>query len=172
VFMHLLESEAKPLYVPVTRNNESTFCTRDQYLAPRVAFITWLVTFFLEKKYVNSSAAAQSAKNGTEVIPKLIQTIIVAWVRANLSVFISRELWDELLAVLSSLTCWEELVTEWASIMDSLTAVLARSVYGLDMANLPLDKLSEQKEKKQRGRGKEIKCENIEIGDRCHFEKL
>ncbi|MEQ2248075.1 Ral GTPase-activating protein subunit alpha-2, partial [Ilyodon furcidens] len=416
---------AKPLYVPVTRNNESTFCTRDQYLAPRVAFITWLVTFFLEKKYVNSSAAAQSAKNGTEVIPKLIQTvtagsssqekektsdgdtngppgdtekshsnsstlsdrrpsdsslcsieeehkhvydmvhsillstrdninfvnevfhqafllpsceasatrkvikvyrkwlllekpifmtepdptthedevddhserilstdanimnvktleshghrrssswgrtysfssainrgflteeenrdvkagmqptlqvfltnssnvfllepcqdvpkllenqvevcknvlsiyrhmimehcmttqtweqmlqvllkiteavmkrpqenqrkdsfaeslasllfrtIIVAWVRANLSVFISRELWDELLAVLSSLTCWEELVTEWASIMDSLTAVLARSVYGLDMANLPLDKLSEQKEKKQRGR--------------------
>lgn len=417
---------AKPLYVPVTRNNESTFCTRDQYLAPRVAFITWLVTFFLEKKYVNSAAAAQSAKNGTEVIPKLIQTvtagsssqekdktsdgdtnappgdtekshsnsstlsdrrpsdsslcsieeehkhvydmvhcillstrdnvnfvnevfhqafllpsceasatrkvikvyrkwilqerpifmtepdpttqeddvddsserilstdanimhvktfeshghkrssswgrtysfssainrgflteeenrdvkagmqptlqvfltnssnvfllepcqdvpkllenqvevcknvlsiyrhmimehsmttqtweqmlqvllkiteavmkrphenqrkdsfaeslasllfrtIIVAWVRANLSVFISRELWDELLAVLSSLTCWEELVVEWASIMESLTAVLARSVYGLDMANLPLDKLSEQKEKKQRGRG-------------------
>nr|XP_046269818.1 ral GTPase-activating protein subunit alpha-2 isoform X3 [Scatophagus argus] len=414
----------KPLYVPVTRNNESTFCTRDQYLAPRVAFITWLVTFFLEKKYVSSAAAVQSAKNGTEVIPKLIQTvtagsssqektsegdtngpagepekshsnsstlsdrrpsdsslcsieeehryvydmvhaillstrdnvnfvnevfhqafllpsceasatrkvikvyrkwilqekpnfmtepettsqtdevddsseqtlspeansmhaqalqshghrrtsswgrtysfssaisrgflteekntdtkagvqptlqvfltnssnvfllepcqdvpklldnqvevckgvlsiyrhmimehtmntqtweqmlqvllriteavmkrplenqrkdnfaeslasilfrtIIVAWVRANLCVFISRELWDELLAVLSSLTCWEELVTEWASIMDSLTAVLARSVYGLDMANLPLDKLSEQKEKKQRGRG-------------------
>ncbi|XP_053700335.1 ral GTPase-activating protein subunit alpha-2 isoform X3 [Synchiropus splendidus] len=416
----------KPLYVPVTRNNESTFCTRDQYLAPRVAFITWLVTFFLEKKYVSSSAAAQSAKNGTEVIPKLIQTvtaggssqekdktaegdlngpagepekshsnsstlsdrrasdsslcsieeehryvydmvqgillstrdnvnfvnevfhqafllpsceasttrkvikvyrkwilqekpnfmaepdkspqddevddnaerilsreanamlvqtlqshghkrssswgrtysfssaisrgflteeqntdikagiqptlqvfltnssnvfllepcqdvpklldnqvevckcvlsiyrhmimepsmntqtweqmlqvllriteavmkrpqenqrkdsfaenlasilfktIIVAWVRANLCVFISRELWDELLAVLSSLTYWEELVTEWASIMDSLTAVLARSVYGLDMSNLPLDKLSEQKEKKQRGRG-------------------
>uniref|UniRef100_A0A8D3C7Z3 Ral GTPase activating protein catalytic subunit alpha 2 n=1 Tax=Scophthalmus maximus TaxID=52904 RepID=A0A8D3C7Z3_SCOMX len=418
----------KPLYVPVTRNNESTFCTRDQYLAPRVAFITWLVTFFLEKKYVSSAAVAQSAKNGTEVIPKLIQTvtagsssqekkedkasdgdangaagepekshsnsstlsdrrpsdsslcsieeehryvydmvhaillstrdnvnfvnevfhqafllpsceasatrkvikvyrkwilqdkpgfmsepdktsrgdevdgrseqilnstetnsihvqmeshghrrtsswgrtysfssainrgflteeqnrdvkagiqptlqvfltnssnvfllepcqdvpkllenqvevckgvlsiyrhmimehtmdtqtweqmlqvllriteavmkrpqenqrkdsfaeslasilfrtIIVAWVRANLCVFISRELWDELLAVLSSLTCWEELVTEWASIMDSLTAVLARSVYGLDMGSLPLDKLSEQKEKKQRGRG-------------------
>ncbi|XP_068195740.1 ral GTPase-activating protein subunit alpha-2 isoform X2 [Antennarius striatus] len=418
----------KPLYVPVTRNNESTFCTRDQYLSPRVAFITWLVTFFLEKKYVSSAAAVQSTRNGNEVIPKLIQTvtagsssqekdkdkpsdgdvngppgesekshsnsstlsdrrpsdsslcsieeehrhvydmvqgillstrdnvnfvnevfhqafllpsceasatrkvikvyrkwilqekpgfmmepeaitetdevdesaerilttetnnilaqtlqsqghrrtsswgrtysfssaisrgflteeqnraikagiqptlqvfltnssnvfllepcqdvpklldnqvevckgvlsiyrhmimehtmstqtweqllqvllriteavmkrplenqrkdsfaeslasvlfrtIIVAWVRANLCVFISRELWDELLAVLSSLTCWEELVTEWASIMDSLTAVLARTVYGLDMANLPLDKLSEQKEKKQRGRG-------------------
>uniref|UniRef100_A0A8C7SQS6 Ral GTPase activating protein catalytic subunit alpha 2 n=1 Tax=Oncorhynchus mykiss TaxID=8022 RepID=A0A8C7SQS6_ONCMY len=344
----------KPLYVPVTRNNESTFCTRDQYLAPRVVFITWLVTFFLDKKYISTP----SAKNGTnEVIPKLIQvgplseephgptepekshsnsstlsdrrpsdsslcsideehrsvydmvhgillstrdninfvnevfhqafllpscetsatrkvikvyrkwilqekpgfmtepeksrqaenrdikagiqptlqvfltnsanvfllepcqdvpklldnqvevckgvlsiyrhmimehamntqtwygsqhliraidcvlctptslmqsfetklllTIIVAWVRANLCVFISRELWDELLSVLSSLTGWEELVTEWASIMDSLTAVLARSVYGLDMSNLPLDKLSEQKEKKQRGRGKE-----------------
>ncbi|XP_045063440.1 ral GTPase-activating protein subunit alpha-2-like isoform X2 [Coregonus clupeaformis] len=83
----------------------------------------------------------------------LFRTIIVAWVRANLCVFISRELWDELLSVLSSLTGWEELLTEWASIMDSLTTVLARSVYGLDMSNLPLDKLSEQKEKKQRGRG-------------------
>ncbi|XP_061897833.1 ral GTPase-activating protein subunit alpha-2 isoform X7 [Entelurus aequoreus] len=83
----------------------------------------------------------------------LFRTIVVAWVRANLCVYISRELWDELLTVLSSLTYWEELVTEWASIMDSLTAVLARSVYGLDMANLPLDKLSEQKEKKQRARG-------------------
>uniref|UniRef100_A0A671P7L6 Ral GTPase-activating protein subunit alpha-2-like n=1 Tax=Sinocyclocheilus anshuiensis TaxID=1608454 RepID=A0A671P7L6_9TELE len=81
------------------------------------------------------------------------QTIFVAWVRANLTVFISRELWDELLAVLSSLSHWEELVFEWASIMDSLTAVLARHVYGLDLHNLPLDKLSEQKEKKQRGRG-------------------
>lgn len=82
-----------------------------------------------------------------------LQTIIVAWVRANLSVFISRELWDELLRVLSSLSHWEELVSEWASIMDSLTVVLARCVYGLDLNNLPLDKLSEQKEKKQRGRG-------------------
>uniref|UniRef100_A0A8C1TYG2 Ral GTPase activating protein, alpha subunit 2 (catalytic) n=1 Tax=Cyprinus carpio TaxID=7962 RepID=A0A8C1TYG2_CYPCA len=83
----------------------------------------------------------------------LFKTIFVAWVRSNLTVFISRELWDELLAVLSSLSHWEELVFEWASIMDSLTAVLARHVYGLDLHNLPLDKLSEQKEKKQRGRG-------------------
>ncbi|GCB70089.1 hypothetical protein scyTo_0005605 [Scyliorhinus torazame] len=80
-------------------------------------------------------------------------TLIVAWIRANLSVYISRELWDELLSVLSSLTTWNELIIEWAKIMDSLTVVLARCVYSLDMNNLPLDKLSEQKEKKQRGRG-------------------
>nr|XP_033792148.1 ral GTPase-activating protein subunit alpha-2 isoform X2 [Geotrypetes seraphini] len=83
----------------------------------------------------------------------LFRTLIVAWIRANVSVYISRELWDELLSVLSSLTDWEELITEWAKIMDSLTAVLSRTVYGVDMANLPLDKLSEQKEKKQRGKG-------------------
>uniref|UniRef100_A0A672TTY8 Ral GTPase activating protein catalytic subunit alpha 2 n=1 Tax=Strigops habroptila TaxID=2489341 RepID=A0A672TTY8_STRHB len=83
----------------------------------------------------------------------LFRTLIVAWIRANLSVYISRELWDELLSVLSSLTDWEELIAEWANIMDSLTAVLARTVYGVEMTNLPLDKLSEQKEKKQRGKG-------------------
>lgn len=109
------------------------------------------------------SLYVQLGANSSCLFSSCIQTIIVAWVRANLCVFISRELWDELLAVLSSLTCWEELVTEWASIMDSLTAVLARSVYGLDMANLPLDKLSEQKEKKQRGRGERTKWEEIRV---------
>lgn len=84
---------------------------------------------------------------------RFLQTLIVAWIRANLCVFISRELWDDFLGVLSSLTEWEELISEWASIMDSLTAVLARTVYGVEMTNLPLEKLSEQKEKKQRGKG-------------------
>uniref|UniRef100_A0A673TQA4 Ral GTPase activating protein catalytic alpha subunit 2 n=1 Tax=Suricata suricatta TaxID=37032 RepID=A0A673TQA4_SURSU len=83
----------------------------------------------------------------------LFRTLMVAWIRANLCVYISRELWDDFLGVLSSLTDWEELITEWANIMDSLTAVLARTVYGVEMTNLPLDKLSEQKEKKQRGKG-------------------
>ncbi|XP_029077899.1 ral GTPase-activating protein subunit alpha-2 isoform X4 [Monodon monoceros] len=83
----------------------------------------------------------------------LFRTLIVAWIRANLCVYISRELWDDFLGVLSSLTDWEELIHEWASIMDSLTVVLARTVYGVEMTNLPLDKLSEQKEKKQRGKG-------------------
>lgn len=80
----------------------------------------------------------------------------MAWIRANLCVYISRELWDDFLGVLSSLTDWEELIHEWASIMDSLTVMLARTVYGVEMTNLPLDKLSEQKEKKQRGKG--ISC--------------
>ncbi|KAB0396547.1 hypothetical protein E2I00_009888, partial [Balaenoptera physalus] len=83
----------------------------------------------------------------------LFRTLLVAWIRANLCVYISRELWDDFLGVLSSLTDWEELIHEWASIMDSLTVVLARTVYGVEMTNLPLDKLSEQKEKKQRGKG-------------------
>uniref|UniRef100_A0A674AR08 Ral GTPase activating protein catalytic subunit alpha 1 n=1 Tax=Salmo trutta TaxID=8032 RepID=A0A674AR08_SALTR len=81
----------------------------------------------------------------------VFQTLIVAWIKGNLNVYISRELWDDLLAVLSSLTCWEELVTEWSLTMETLTKVLARNL--LDLNELPLDKLSEQKQKKHKGKG-------------------
>lgn len=37
--------------------------------------------------------------------------------------------------------------------METLTRVLSRHVYGLDLANLPLDRLSEQKSKRKRGGG-------------------
>lgn len=53
-----------------------------------------------------------------------LQTLIVAWIKGNLNVYISRELWDDLLSVLSSLTCWDELVTEWSLTMETLTKVL------------------------------------------------
>ncbi|KAJ8290298.1 hypothetical protein GJAV_G00011080 [Gymnothorax javanicus] len=83
----------------------------------------------------------------------IFQTLIVAWIKGNLNVYISRELWDDLLQVLSSLTCWEELVTEWSLTMETLTKVLARNLYSLDLNELPLDKLSEQKQKKHKGKG-------------------
>lgn len=56
--------------------------------------------------------------------PLSVQTLIVAWIKGNLNVYISRELWDDLLCVLSSLTCWDELVTEWSLTMETLTKVL------------------------------------------------
>jgi len=37
--------------------------------------------------------------------------------------------------------------------METLTRVLSRHVYSLDLTNLPLDRLSEQKSKKRRGLG-------------------
>lgn len=39
-------------------------------MAARVVFIKWLVTFFLEKKYLT---AVQNSKNGGEMLPKIIQ---------------------------------------------------------------------------------------------------
>uniref|UniRef100_A0AAR2J076 Rap-GAP domain-containing protein n=1 Tax=Pygocentrus nattereri TaxID=42514 RepID=A0AAR2J076_PYGNA len=86
-------------------------------------------------------------------VKKRVETLIVAWIKGNLNVYVSRELWDDLLAVLSSLTWWEELITEWSLTMETLTKVLARNLYSLDLGELPLDKLSEQKLKKHKGKG-------------------
>lgn len=75
----------------------------------------------------------------------LFQTLIVSWIKANLSVVISGDLWDQLLLTLSSLTHWDELVKEWAKTLDTLTRVLARHVYGLELNNLPLERVTERR---------------------------
>ena len=51
---------------------------------------------------------------GNRLAPALFQTLIVTWIRANLNVVITVELWDQFVQTLSSLTMWEELIREWA----------------------------------------------------------
>ncbi|KAK9497959.1 hypothetical protein O3M35_003854 [Rhynocoris fuscipes] len=87
---------------------------------------------------------------GGRLAPAIFQTLIVTWIKANLNVIISRDLWDQFFQVLSSLTQWEELIKEWAKTVETLTRVLGRHVYGVDLTDLPLDRLSEQKAKRQR----------------------
>ncbi|KAJ8941931.1 hypothetical protein NQ318_013264 [Aromia moschata] len=87
---------------------------------------------------------------GGKLAPAIFQTLIVTWIKANLNVMISRELWDRFLHVLTSLTSWEELLKEWAKTMETLTRVLARHVYDLDLTDLPLDRLNEHKSKRGR----------------------
>lgn len=98
---------------------------------------------------------------GGRLAQAIFQTLIVTWIKANLYVVVSAELWDQFLEVLSSLTLWEELIREWAKTMETLTRVLARQVYNLDLNDLPLDRLSERAQKKrlgkERGPGQELK---------------
>ncbi|XP_072030810.1 ral GTPase-activating protein subunit alpha-1-like [Amphiura filiformis] len=79
---------------------------------------------------------------GQQLAQNLFQTLIVTWIKANLEILVSSDLWDNFLRVLSSLTHWEELIREWSRTMETLTRVLAKRVYNLDLNNLPLDKLS------------------------------
>ncbi|CAH1392615.1 unnamed protein product [Nezara viridula] len=56
-------------------------------------------------------------------------------------------------------------VNRWVAFgktLETLTRVLARHVYGLELNDLPLDRLSEQKSKKQRGGIKPDKCETTQ----------
>ncbi|XP_012254870.2 probable Rho GTPase-activating protein CG5521 isoform X5 [Athalia rosae] len=100
-----------------------------------------------------TSRRKQQESIGGKLAPAIFQTLIVTWIKANLNVVISTQLWDQFLTVLTSLTQWEELIREWAKTLDTLTRVLARHVYNLDLNDLPLDRLSEQKSKKRRGIG-------------------
>ncbi|XP_034941098.1 probable Rho GTPase-activating protein CG5521 isoform X3 [Chelonus insularis] len=100
-----------------------------------------------------SSRRKNSDSIGGKLAPAIFQTLIVTWIKANLNVVIVTQLWDQFLEVLTSLTQWEELIREWAKTLDTLTRVLARHVYNLDLNDLPLDRLSEQKSKKRRGVG-------------------
>eukprot|EP00795_Rhopilema_esculentum_P002762 gene2762-982_t len=89
---------------------------------------------------------------GGQLSTYIFQTLFVTWIRASLQVNVPLELWNELLRVISSLTSWNEMISEWAGTIETLTRVLARTVYGVDLADLPLERLTEQKRKKQRGR--------------------
>ncbi|KAL4238881.1 Ral GTPase-activating protein subunit alpha-2 [Mactra antiquata] len=92
---------------------------------------------------------------GGQLALPIFQTLIVTWIWANLKVYVSVELWDQFLHVLSSLTSWPELIKEWAKTMNTITKTLARQVYNLDLTDLPLERLSEQKEKRRRGKSQD-----------------
>ncbi|XP_052756365.1 probable Rho GTPase-activating protein CG5521 isoform X2 [Galleria mellonella] len=71
---------------------------------------------------------------GGFLAPALFQTLIVTWIKANLNVAVKPELWQNFMELLTRLTHWEELITEWAKTMETLTRVLARHVYSLDLS--------------------------------------
>lgn len=60
----------KPVYITTTRDNENIYSTKIPYIAARVVFIKWILTFFLEKKYLTTP---QNTKNGVDVLPKIMQ---------------------------------------------------------------------------------------------------
>lgn len=71
---------------------------------------------------------------GGFLAPALFQTLIVTWIKANLNVAVKADLWQNFMELLSRLTHWEDLIKEWAKTMETLTRVLARHVYSLDLS--------------------------------------
>ncbi|XP_065085904.1 probable Rho GTPase-activating protein CG5521 isoform X2 [Ochlerotatus camptorhynchus] len=99
----------------------------------------------------NSQPNAKKNNLGGRLAQPIFQTLIVTWIRAHTNVVVNPGLWDKFLKVLSSLTHREELIVEWDKTMQTLTRVLARQVYNINLSDLPLDRLAEQKGKRKRG---------------------
>ncbi|CAD7084282.1 unnamed protein product [Hermetia illucens] len=93
---------------------------------------------------------SKSSNLGGRLGQAIFQTLIVTWIRAHTNVPVNVHLWEKFLGVLTSLTHREELIIEWDKTMQTLTRVLARYVYNLNLQDLPLDRLAESKGKRKR----------------------
>ena len=100
-----------------------------------------------------TSHLAKSPELGNRLAASIFQTLIVSWIKANLYVSVSPVIWDDLMDTLTALTEWPELITEWQKTMDTLTRLLGKQVYQLDMSDLPLSRLND-KPSRSRGRAK------------------
>lgn len=114
-----------------------------------------------------SQAPPNSKRNnlGGRLAQPVFQTLIVTWIRAHTNVPVNPALWSKFLNVLSSLTHREELIIEWNKTMQTLTRVMARQVYNLNLQDLPLDRLAEQKGKRRRGATSQQPSDNREISN-------
>lgn len=90
---------------------------------------------------------------GNRLAQPVFQTLIVTWIRAHTHVPVPNALWEKFLMVLSGLTHREELISEWHKTMLTLTRVMARHVYHINLQELPLDRLADPKSKRKRGLG-------------------
>lgn len=92
---------------------------------------------------------------GGQLSSYLLQTLFVTWIRASLQVHLANDLWDHLLLVCSTYTGWEELTKEWSGTMETLTRVMAKTVYRIDLHEPPLlQNVSRKNKFLQRVRGR------------------
>lgn len=105
-----------------------------------------------ERLFPTNPPEQKESTIGGRIAPAFFQTFIVSWIRANLYVHISSKMWNQFHQVMKKLVKWRELIEEWSNTMGSLTRVLVKHVYGINLSDLPLDKAQERR----RGRPRAI----------------
>lgn len=128
---------------------------RTMVMKTRMESKTWeqlLMVLLQITSVILAQAPPNSKRNnlGGRLAQPIFQTLIVTWIRAHTNVVVHPLMWEKFLKVLSSLTHREELIVEWDKTMQTLTRVLARQVYNLNLQDLPLDRLADQKGKRRR----------------------
>ncbi|KAH8395887.1 hypothetical protein KR215_009342 [Drosophila sulfurigaster] len=95
-------------------------------------------------------SGSKSANLGGILGSAIFQTLIVTWIRAHTNVPVNVVLWEKFLTVLQSLTHREELIVEWNKTIQTLTRVFSRYTYGINLLDLPLDRVAESRGKRRR----------------------
>ncbi|KAF7487806.1 Ral GTPase-activating protein subunit alpha-1 [Sarcoptes scabiei] len=98
---------------------------------------------------------------GGRLAPALFQTLIVTWIKANLNICVSNQLWDQFHHLLRSLTQWEELINEWSNTMFILNRVMSRYVFNINLNELPMDKTISDRKKELKSKPKVHQTSNV-----------
>lgn len=144
---------------PLDEQTEICKCVLNIYrtmvMTARMDAKTWeqllLVLLQITAVILNEVTPTSKRNLGGRLAQPVFQTLIVTWIRAHTHVPVPNHLWEKFLNVLSSLTHREELISEWHKTMQTLTRVMARHVYHINLLELPLDRLAETKIKRRRG---------------------
>lgn len=136
---------------------------RTMVMTARMEAKTWeqllLVLLQITAVILNEVTPTHNRRSlGGRLAQPVFQTLIVTWIRAHTHVPVPNHLWEKFLNVLSSLTHREELISEWHKTMQTLTRVMARHVYHINLLELPLDRLAVTKIKRMRGVGGSSSC--------------
>lgn len=91
---------------------------------------------------------------GGRLAPAFFQTLIVTWIRANINVPIPLSIWQEFQSTMIHLSGWEEMIREWSKTMDTITRVMSRYVYNVNLHDLPLDRMNGEKKDRRKPRPK------------------
>ncbi|KAI1284840.1 putative Rho GTPase-activating protein [Halotydeus destructor] len=106
--------------------------------------------------YITSQVLAEAVPSrreeslGGRLAPAFFQTLIVTWIRANINVCISQNLWEHFQSTISKQTHWEELIKEWSKTMDTITRVMSRTVYNINLHDLPLERVSDKRDRRRK----------------------
>ena len=132
--------------------------------------ITWnqllIVLVHISKNILNQNGSPGRGPGHSTLAERiqapLIQTLIVAWIKASLYAAVSMDLWDDLLDLLKDMTHLKDMITEWTKTMDVLSKMLVKQVYKLEIDSLPLEKPSDTKRKR---RGKKTEPINRSVSE-------
>ena len=93
---------------------------------------------------------------GGRLAPAFFQTLIVTWIRANLNVSLHLKLWENFQTTMTMLTEWDELIREWSKTMDTITRVMSRMVYNINLHDLPLERIGDKRDRRRKTNSKVI----------------
>ncbi len=85
----------------------------------------------------------------SHLIKLTTETVLLAIVKASFSFNLSVELWDQLMALMSSVSSNPDVIDKWIEVIDDLIRQVLKNSYNIDINNLPTIETDKRKIKKK-----------------------